>query len=325
MTETNDSRQHLIFAVLLGIAGLLIILIFVTIKSQGDTSDTSATVTNAAPSVDSIYITTSSQATYQDSITLTENTTTDVFVKGTFSDNNGCDEVSGVGGGITTTLYRSGISGGTNCSANNSNCYQTISCSFFNCTSGGSDTTGSFLCTSSVQYYTNPTDSGTYSSQTWLATATATDKYASAFATTTGGVEMNSLLAIGLGENGSGASIAYGSLALGATSAADVNLIIRNTGNVRTNPQVSGTDLTCTVGTIPNSNQKYATTTGVAYGSKTALSGAAANLNVCMSVATESASSTSSTLWMIQIPSNGVAGACTGTNTVSANTSNCAS
>ena len=105
MTETNDNRQHLIFAILLGIAGLLIILIFVTIKSQADDSSTSASVTNASPSFDSIFITTTSVSTYQDNPVLTENTTTNVFVKGTFTDNNGCDEV-------TTTTGAGGVDAG---------------------------------------------------------------------------------------------------------------------------------------------------------------------------------------------------------------------
>ncbi len=317
--SSDNKHYHFIFTILLSTAFLLVCFLFVTLRTQGDTLNSSADVINSVPTLDTVFITTSSIATTQDDITLTENTVTNVFIKGTYTDNNGCDDVATSSAvGIYANLYRSGISRATNCSADNSNCYQSLSCEIFNCTAGGSDTTGSFLCTSSVYYYADPTDSGTYSAQTWLSTVTTTDKNSGSIASTTGGVEMNSLVALGIGEHGLGGSIGYGQLALGATSGNDSVMILRNTGNVPINPQVSGTDLTCAKRIIDVSKQKYATTTGVSYGQKTSLSTSPAPLNICMSVANQSASSTTSTFWMIQLPTFGVAGNCDGVTVVNA-------
>lgn len=341
MTETNDSRQHLIFAVLLGIAGLLIILIFVTIKSQADdTQDasTSAGVTNKSPTIDSLYITDVAYNGSGTTLDLTENTLTNVYIYGTYSDDNGCDEVatstgggSGYAAGVTTSLYRSGA--GIGCTATTESCYTGISCNTYACTPGGTDTTGSFACTTTVQYYAEPTDSGTYSAQTWKATATSGDKYwdgtsitggnvttVGVASSTSSGVELSALVALGLGSDGNGGSIAYGSLALGGTSAADVTLALKNTGNVTMIPQVSGTAMTCSNGqTITAGYQKYATSTGVAYGSKKALTGSAVGIfhaTNCFAVSTSTFNSTTNTQWMIQLPSTGIAGTCSGTNTV---------
>lgn len=340
MTETNDSRQHLIFAVLLGIAGLLIILIFVTIKSQADDATTTTSVNNKSPTIDTLYVTDVAYNGSGTTLDLTENTTTNVYIYGTYSDDNGCDEVatstgggSGYHAGVTTSLYRSGM--GSGCTATNERCYTGITCNTYACTPGGTDTTGSFACTTTVQYYAEPTDAGTYTAQTWMATATSGDKYWDGTAITGGnvttvgvasststGVELSTLTAIGLGSDGNGGSIAYGALALSGTSAADVTLALKNTGNVTNIPQASGTSMTCSNGGVITAGyQKLATTTGVAYGSKTALTGSAVGIfsaTGCFPVGTSSGDSTTNTYWMIQLPSTGIAGSCSGTNTINA-------
>lgn len=349
MTDASENKQHLVFAVLLGIAGLLIILIFVTIRSQGadQSSTTTANVTNAAPSIQSIYLTDSMTGGAGTDITLEPNTTKEVYVMGTYSDNNGCDEVDigaqGVTGNITSTLYRSGLAEGSNCSADDLNCKTVLSCSTWGCDNDNADTIGSFQCTTTLQYFADATDAGAYSAQNWLATATVTDKFVAGAPTpvnsgtgTSEGSEVNSLTAIALGENAGGADIPYGSVALGAVSQ-EVLTIWRNIGNTAFNPKVSSaaamncTDENNNVTTIPVGNQHYATSSGVAYGDVSSpapneqkvLSGVATNVAAadhCYAKAqgTGASSSTGQIFWKIKLPSTGVAGTCTGTNVVNA-------
>lgn len=339
MTDASENKQHIVFAVLLGIAGLLIILIFVTIRSQGDArydAASSAAVTNQAPSIDSIYVTGFGPSnSASSSLYLVENTTIPVYVKGTFTDLNGCDEVDATtgSGNITSTLYRSDVAGGTNCSADNANCMQTLACDTFACDAGGTDTTGSFICTTSLQYFADPTAAGTaYASAYWAATATATDRNiynAEGFVSGSGvntnstdSTEVEPLAAIALGTDASGASIPYGALALNATSTSDVDTGWKNVGNTPISPKTSSAaPMTCTVGSIPIANQHYATSSGVTYASQTALSNSATNVvntNNCYAKATHGATSVGHIYWKIQMPANGVSGSCTGTNVVNA-------
>src|SRR5262249_50107908 len=70
-------------------------------------------------------------------ITLVEGTTTTIYASSTVTDFNGyADMVLG-----TSTIYRSGVAGGADCTADNNNCYQVpaSACSFTNC-SGNSCT-----------------------------------------------------------------------------------------------------------------------------------------------------------------------------------------
>ena len=327
MTDASENKQHLVFAVLLGIAGLLIILIFVTIRSQGDSenSATSANITNAAPSIDTIYLTDDQNGLGGVNIDLTENSTKEVYVRGRFTDNNGCDEVNGAAG-IVTTLYRSGVDQDTNCGANNLNCRPDLACEVYNCIAGGADVEAGFLCTTTLQYFADATDAGTYETQSWKATATSTDSSNATGVGTSAGSDVNSLTAIGLGEDAAGDAIAYGELALGAANTDDsANIIWRNTGNTTFNPTVSSAAaMNCTVGIIPIANQHFATSSAVGYTGQMALSSDPTSLlsatDSCYAKATGTgaASSTGNIFWKIQLPANGISGSCTGTNVVNA-------
>lgn len=332
MQKSDETHiAHYFITLLLGVVGLLIILVSVSIRSQAETVNTSATIDNQVPSVDSVTVATSSNGANLDGSILTpaENSTRTIHVYGTYTDNNGCDEVSD-GGSLFAQLSRNGIAT-TTCqtgSANNPlNCYVAeenassslhgpgLNCVISNC-SGGTDVQANYACTIPVHHFVDATDSSTYSAEMWRSYVSVADQ--SAAPQTKNGIafEVATNNAIDAGAN-----IAYGSLALGATSASDQTLAVTNTGNKNgSDILISGSSMSCTEGTITAGKHAYATTTGVAYGSKRTLSGdaTAAGMSIKKQIASTTAA-TSNTYWMIQLPSSGLSGTCSGSITVTAN------
>lgn len=321
----NGILGFLLFAV-----GILVLLLFVTIRSQADTANTSATIQNATPTVSGITISTSSwggPALADATFTPRENTTTTVYVYGTFNDGNGCDEVTN-GGELSVALSRTGIatsSCNTSLHANLYNCYVVwlnssntqyigngASCETSGC-DGGNDTEANFMCTVPIQHFADATDVGAYAAEAWRAVVTSYDNSEASSSQAGTQFEIATLNAID-----SGASVAYGALALGDTSPSDITLTITNTGNKDgADVELSGTAMTCTDGTIAVGQQKYATTTGSTYLSKSALTGSenSTGMLIKKQMATDTLA-TSNTYWMIAIPSSGLSGTCSGTITV---------
>lgn len=321
MAERNDggnsSALNYILATLLFIGGLLLIVVVVNLRSRADDSSTSATISNAAPTINTLYFSESSQGSSISDLSLNENTTKPLYVYGSYTDNNGCADVSS----LTLQLYQNG-SATTGCSYNDRNCYNSnstgYSCNFTtvpgDTCSGGTDVTANYECTVPIQFFADATDSGPFSAYDWVGRIEATDA-SSTSGYLTGLLTINTLTALDVGS-----SINYGSLSIGQTSASDETLAITNTGN-NDSLQVlgSGTNMSCTVGSIPVGNQRYALASGVGYGYMTSLTGSPVNLGATISKATALASpSTYNTFWKLQIPSSGVAGTCYGTSTFSA-------
>jgi hypothetical protein len=118
------------------------------------------------------------------------------------------------------------------------------------------------------------------------------------------------------------ASIAYGSLALGDTSAADQTVTITNTGNRNMDADVKADgNMACTgVGSITVGQVKYSLSGGFTYASAgTAMTTSDANVNNSTAQRTNDASaSTTAVYFKIQIPTTGVAGTCSNTLTFTA-------
>lgn len=99
--------------------------------------------------------------------------TTDVTVSGQVSDADYCTDIDNV----TVYLARSGAwpMTGAPCSADNNNCYVAIipAASLTNCT--GRETTANYSATFQTTNYIDPTDTGTYASDTWMAVVRVTD------------------------------------------------------------------------------------------------------------------------------------------------------
>ena len=269
------------------------------IKADTNTVTPTVTVGNAAPTVSNVNLT-------PDPIVVTENTTTTVTCTATLTDTNGGNDISSA----TATIYRSGV--GSNCSADDNNCYKVASCTLG--TASGNDR--SATCTADIWFHAEPTDSGTYEGETWQCEVTAADSQsATGSGTDSTPPELEAQNAITVT-----ASINYGTLSPGATSSASEIITATTTGNTAVDVQLSGTDMTSTstTSTIPVAQQEYALSS-VEYGSGTDLSGTPAPLELeSVKPTTHPSDQSDDIYWRIGIPSGQDPGTYTGTTTVDA-------
>lgn len=224
------------------------------------TGNTEASVNNQAPVIDSILITeTSGSTTPVNPVSIPANSNKDIYVRGTYHDDNGCSEVENSITGISGVFYRNLVTNGSACTADDNNCYQIVDgdCITSGCT-GGADLDGEFECLVTLEYYTEATDASShFPTNTWLGQITITDD--NEIATDTASTEVASVIALDVG-----AVIDYGAVNLGEVSS-EQTFTITNIGNVSINVDARGTDMSCTVGTIPITNQKYSTISSFDY------------------------------------------------------------
>ncbi len=312
--EGSKSALNYILAALLFIGGLLLLVVVINLRSQADDSQTSTTIGNEAPTVNTVTFAESTQGVSLSSFTVAENTTKNIYIYGSFTDNNGCADVTS----LTMEFFQTG-SAVSGCTYNDNRCYNSnstgYSCNFTTipgACSGGSSETGNYECTVPVQYFAEATDAGPYSASVWRGRIVATDA-ALATGAATNDVEILTLSALDVGS-----SISYGSLGLNAQSS-DVSLTVTNTGNNDSlNVWVSGTAMACTFGSIPVGNQRYALASGVSYSSMIPLTGTATSSGAIVSKATSAGSPSNYNLyWKLLTPTGGVNGTCTGTTTFS--------
>lgn len=292
--------EYLLAAGIVGVGALGFIA-----AALADTASTSVTVGNAAPSVSVVTLNSSS------AITLVENNTRTVYATSTVSDGNGCSTIIGV----TTDFYRSGVTAAscdTPGEANSNNCYSRSSCTVVagTCT-GGVDTTADYVCSAALQYYADPTDSGTYSAQTWTATTYVTDGAATSSAS--GSAELNTLAALDVTS-----SISYGTLAANTdTGSANSTTTVTNTGNTNIDPDLSGTVMSSGGDTIAVAQQKYSSINFTYSSGTSTLSTTPTSINLALPQRT-SGVVTANVYWGIGIPAGTNAGSYTGTNTFTA-------
>jgi len=282
-------------------AGLLL-FVLLSAGVAADTTTTSASVTNAAPSVGAI--------TASDPITLSESTTAVVQCNATITDNNGYGDVSAA----NATFWD--VAATTIGAADDyNNHYTNTSCSL----SGGSGTTINSVCSFIVHYSANAAE--------WNCSLTARDGSSATGSNTVANMTVNQLKALA-----SDASLSFGTLALGATSSTDVNITINNTGNAQIDVQLGGYaqttadnfSMNCSVGgsKIPVGNLKWNLTAAQVYANMSALVNDSAALTVSdFDLAAETTDNTASTKkihWKLQLPSTDVGGSCTGNVVVTA-------
>ncbi len=260
----------------------------------------------AAPTVSSVRVGVSANGPNVSPLSVSPNTPTTYYINGTVSDTDGFADIVSV----AAVFYRSGVASGPDCTADNNNCYRPPNCSL----TGGSGNTIDYSCSIALQYFADPTDSGTYVSDTWKVRVRVTDSVESVDDTNYSN-ELNSLLAISVSPS----NINFGSLALGATSNS-IQIDVKNSGNVAADSAVSsGGNLTCAVGSILVANQKYGRT-DVDYASlEYTLSTTPNNAGLTLPAQTDDATSISDQLFFrILIPSSGVRGACNGVTNINA-------
>jgi hypothetical protein len=251
--------------------------------------------------------------------TPTESTNRTIFVHGTFTDLNGCELADNVTL-WTLSLYRSGVATSNNecTTASAYSCYQAnepANVAITSC-SGATDTVGTYEWTlSSLVYYADPTDTGTYSAQNWIPHVRIVDDSSSAVESTASTFEIATLASIDVSS-----SITYGSVAVGANSSQQTATVwhMGNKGAMDAFVKVGG-DMTCTTGTVAAGQVRYSLTTGFTYASGTAMTTTDANIDLNMT-AGSSGTAQSSVYLMLNLPSaGGYSGTCTNTATFTAN------
>jgi hypothetical protein len=187
-------------------------------------------------------------------IALTEGTTTRIYATGTVTDLNGYADIIAA----TSTYYRSSVSGGRSCTADENSCYVipssgSSSCELINC-SGNSCTVS---CSAYMQYFADPTDPGSlYAADNWLSWLDVWDS-ANSHASTSDARELYTMSALSTTS-----TIPYGSITVGNDSGAyNATTTIRNTGNSILNLNLYGDDLRAGVSSINVNQQKYSTST----------------------------------------------------------------
>lgn len=225
----EENKHHYLVAALLGVVGLMIILIFVVIRSQAeDPVDLTMGVTNLTAEISQVNFGTS---TYGDgynngNITLASHDVTSVYVNGTITDGNGCLDIDGVSDNyLGVSFYRSG----TDCdpvtgSEDGENCYilyqNGANCEISGCT-GGTDTDALFSCHfDNLKWYAT--------AGPWKAKITITDDSSQTATLTTSSNEPS--VAVLTSMNIPTNSIAFGNVTSGASST-EKTLEIQNYGN----------------------------------------------------------------------------------------------
>lgn len=268
---------------------------------------TSMVRANTIPSVDTITFSETSGGAALTDINLVEGSTKDLYVHGQVTEDDGCSQIQN--GSVALTLYRSGASGGANCSIDPNNCYRQSSCSISGCVIGNEKTIG-YECSVSLYHYAEPTDIGDYSAQDWVASVTVTDD-GLAQDTTTTAAELNSLLAIDILNQ-----VDYGQLDLGSTTPNDVVVDIQNLGNVMLDLDVSATAMNCDPGMLLPSAQHYSTSPGQPFDDMLAFASTSAVLDFNLPKQTGASVSTSSLYMKLRVPTSTVGGICNGTHDI---------
>ena len=309
MSESMQDRQHYLFAVLLGIAGLLIILIFVTIRSQADDSTSTTSISNTTATINSITVATETLGTDVTSILPVESSTQNVFVHGTYTDNNGCDEVTS--SLVTTTLYLT--SAGVTCDQDEVDCYKDTSsgasCAVSACT-GGTDETGVYECTIPMYYFATTGE--------WTASVVLNDGTGDS-AASTDTFTFTELTAVSAPTNMDFGNVAYNGTS-GTSTAASSYTIVNSGNDNATLLKWYGGDLTCTDGTIDVSKIRITSSTDCnTFSGMLPLSTASTALGVSITKGTASTTNGDTTLCarINAVPESGsvLSGSCTGSAT----------
>ncbi|MBU0661075.1 hypothetical protein KKG22_02745 [Patescibacteria group bacterium] len=334
----EDNKMHYIFGALLGIAGLVILLIFVSLSSQANDEEPGTATTdidNTAPRITAVEYSAPSGWS-AGTLTLTDgpdNLTTDtetvLSITVTYEDDNGCADVDlaapGVSGSYLLVGADSYVMG---CNVGNTvdplGCFNSvasttpdthISCAPVagTCTGTGGDIDGQFKCDLDLRHYSLPSN--------WSGDINVVDAgFASANTTTSFVVATTTAISL------INTTLDFGTQTLGATTTANaVTSEVRNTGNIATTLSTYGTAFTCSGaddGSFTVDKLKYSTTTGLAYESlDSTLSGSLVAIGTTLSSQTEVTTITNNThyeeiYWGLAIPDAGVAGTCQSTVTV---------
>lgn len=338
--QMSQESIHIIYGVLFAILALGALVALMLMRSSTDSSSQSSGVTNAVPTFNVVKVGSATDVTTYNSeaatITFTnESATNNIFVHGKVTDNNGCTEVmrrtTSTGGQWTLAVYRTNVTSGSSCTANNNDCYQYNAAAAEaimtedTCVEDGTDVEHQFEFTVPLQYYADPTSPSapTYSATDWTASVGVTDSIGGAATAGTDVFDVPTLNALNVSatvnfsDDSGGSSLALG---FTPTTTQESSFTVTNTGNNTIDVQVSGTALDCATGytDIPVGNSKWATAASTAYASMTALSATPATADVNIARSNNGATATGTVYWKLAIPSTGVGGTCSSSITAAA-------
>jgi len=267
---------------------------------EGVTTTTTATTTsNAIPVVGGI--------TGDNPIILIAGGYKNVQYNVTVSDDDGCDDLNY----YSSVIWDDNVAK-HNGPEDNNKLYRNNTC---NLTCNGY--TGVVSCNFRMIYYS-------VASNSWAVNITVDDGSATGY-NVTWNVNVSSLAAVNLTSQiiNFSAGASGGRLNLSEITSWDTQLNVQNLGNIEEDMLVSGSDMTCTLGTIPTGNVKYHTSSGLDYttGSMCVLTGT--NTDTCNALKTDfnlpktsdGVPSTKNVYWKLKIPGGGVSGRCNGTLT----------
>ncbi|OGG59359.1 hypothetical protein A3C89_02545 [Candidatus Kaiserbacteria bacterium RIFCSPHIGHO2_02_FULL_50_50] len=305
------SKQYM-FTALIALTFILIISLVLRYTGAADVS-TSATITNTAPTVDTIRFATTAYGT--DTLTSTGilpnvGTTKTIHINGTIHDNNGENDIAS--STISLVFFRTTKT--NTCTGDKNDCYRVTVCD--TAYSDGDATQISYSCPVSIAFWIDATDtSSARSSDNWTASISVND-IAGATGNLTATAEVNSLLALTLPD-----AISYGTRALGELSSATSNVVttITQHGNTRADLQISGVNMVCDgLGALPASAQKWSLlNVGYADNAAAELASSANTANRNIFIRTDDANELTANLyWNIAIPATGAKGSCVGSNTL---------
>lgn len=334
MTENKSNSLTWVLGGALVLIGLIVIIMLVNVRSQADSSTTSLSVTNVAPTVDSVLIDDDgSNVAAGGNVTLNSGATELITITGVVSDANGVGGSTFAAGDLASIyawIWR-GPTPGSGCKSTSganddgNNCYTMISDSSNTPASGkcvitsqASSTSVNYECRVEVFYWADATDGNgvAASSDKWSAFVEVKDDSNSS-ATDSKDFEIVANASLTYS-----ATIPFGTLALAekTTASNNVAMTVTQNGNDIATTSVSGTAMSCTVGTVPVGNIEWALT-DVAHSNvaSTDLSATPTNTAINVTYRTdESTANTSSLYWNIEVPATGVSGSCSGTNTLTA-------
>jgi hypothetical protein len=240
-------------------------------------------------------------------ITLTEGATTTIMATGTVSDLNGYTDILFA----TSTFYRSAVT--ASCSDNLNSCYQIASTSCLMSDCAGTSCT--LTCSAEIEHFADPTDTGIYAAQNWLAGVFVEDSTGLTDSDTSLGVELMTLFGLSVDTS----VLNFGSLYVGEdTGSTNAVTSVQNTGNANIDIDLLGTDLEGTSSTIAVGETRYATSTFV-YGACSIcqfLTGSATQVEVDLPKPTSTSTPIEDDIyWGINIPLGTGAELHQGTNT----------
>jgi len=304
----GEKSQHHIYGIILAVIAIIALGGIVYVVSSADDVGQQVTINNTDPTITIAAYSDAECTSALSTLTLTEGTTSGtIYFCGTATDLNGEDEID-TAAQYDFSFYDSTDKNPTS-SADDNDCYKQAAGEgivLSNC----SGTTCDYTVTmNDVKFHAEPT-------AVWKATMKVTDDN-TAFATaTTSNISIPELVAFSVTS-----SVNFGSVSLGGTSSQQT-ATFTNLGNVIADAsQTASGAMTCTtIGSIPVGNVKRSFSDAFAYGDGVALTATSTSITDA-SIAKPTASpsnQTKSMYFLIQIPSNGVAGTCSNTVTFTA-------